>query len=250
MEYSYASDSGRMRPCNEDSVLVLKAGAVYSSARKERCLFILADGVGGSVGGGIASSLAVKTLADIMSPLLCSPGETNWKTALDSAFCDVNKKVYDHSVSSGMRGMGSTLLCCLLEGPNLHAASVGDSRLYLIDKGAGEIRQVTRDHTVVRELLDSGEITAGEALRHPGKGIMTRAVGCFPRVKADTYSLYLGGYDIALMCSDGLSDVVSGEAIVETVLGSGDLESACRNLVEKANGAGGPDNVSVMLFSI
>jgi len=248
MEVAYRSDIGKIRDLDEDSILVIRIDSVYSSIRQERALFILADGMGGHNAGEVASSLAVRKIAEYLFPTLISLADVDWSLALRSGIKEVNKSVIDYGIKNPeFQGMGTTLVVAILIDRKLYVGNIGDSRLYLINGNRKEIRQVTKDHSLVQKLVDNGKITKEEARDHPQKNIITRAIGCFPEVEADTFELDLERDDIILLCCDGLTDVVDDDEIKEIVLRNKDIQKVCDELIKAANDRGGPDNISVIL---
>jgi protein phosphatase len=142
--------------------------------------------------------------------------------------------------------MGTTCDVCFVDFDMLYVAHVGDSRVYLYRDG--EILQITTDHTLMQELLKKGDITEKEVLTHPGRHIITRAVGTEEDVKTDFITLPLKDEDVILMCSDGLTNILSDKGIAKVLLPGGNLEATAKKFVEKANEGGGDDNTTVILF--
>jgi len=227
------SDIGRKRTTNQDSFLV----------DNEIKLFAVADGMGGHSGGEVASALAIKTLEKFF--------EENKKRKEPAAqllrhcveLC--NKTIYDNSQANPkLLGMGTTLTACVLDGKWLHIAQVGDSRCYIFRDP--ELFQITEDHSQVYEMLKAGLIN--EASMHTfHKNVITRSVGYEESVQVDICSRLILPGDRYLICSDGLTGMVSNEQIAQ-ILHNFDLEQACQNLVDLANSQGGEDNISVILF--
>ena len=147
---------------------------------------------------------------------------------------------------AALSGMGTTLVAACVMGPVLCVANVGDSRLYVV--GNEEIRQITRDHSLVEELIERGEMERGSEAYHERKNIITRAIGARRGVYADFFEVTLTEGDTVLMCSDGLSNMVPDEEIFRIVSGREDLKEACGDLIDEANNNGGRDNIGVVLF--
>lgn len=249
MEYYAASDKGLIRERDEDSLATLHTSLFFSGEKKERALFILADGLGGHRAGEVASREAVKKFLAEVSEYLLSEKEYYWPDILENALKETNKALYEYSLRRpAYAGMGTTLISALISEDTLFAISVGDSRLYILKEK--ELFQVTKDHSVVQEMIDRGEISKEEARHHPKKSLLTRAVGIEPSVEADHYSLDLKGCSQILLCCDGLTDVVSDEEIRFTLMTSQTPEKACKSLIEMANKAGGPDNISLILIRL
>ncbi|MFZ2454974.1 MAG: Stp1/IreP family PP2C-type Ser/Thr phosphatase [Candidatus Altiarchaeia archaeon] len=251
MEYSYASDRGRLRQKDEDSILIVRESFSYSGAAHERTLFLLADGMGGRSAGEIASMLAVKKIAEKVMPHMSSRGDADPKTLLCGAIEYASREIAQYSAGNvNLSGMGSTIVSAILSGYDLHVAHAGDSRLYVIDPQTQDIRRITKDHSVVQELIAAGKLTTGEAGRHPQRGLLTRALGTHPAVHPDSCSVGLEMGSYVLLCCDGLTDVLPEEEIKETILKASDLKNACSALIDAANNAGGPDNISVILIRV
>jgi serine/threonine protein phosphatase PrpC len=150
------------------------------------------------------------------------------------------------SEQDDLHGMGTTVVVALATEQSLIIAHIGDSRLYLVHNG--EIRQVTEDHSLVNELVKSGQITYEESLHHPRKNVVTRALGTEPYTEPDLQHVYWDVSDMALLCSDGLSNLVTPEQVVETLSLPNDLDFKVKQLIELALKAGGDDNISVALL--
>lgn len=251
MKIAYKSDIGKVRDLDEDSILVIRIDSVYSSLQQERALFILADGMGGHNAGEVASSLAVRKTAEYLFPVLISSGDFDWHLALRSGIEESNISILDYSTKNPeFGGMGTTIVVAILIDRKLYVGNIGDSRLYLINKNRKKIKQITKDHSLVQKLVDSGQIKKEDAKFHPQKNIITMALGCFPEVDVDTFELDLEKEDIILLCCDGLTDVVDDDEINNIVLINEDVKKACDELVRAANDKGGHDNISVILFNL
>jgi protein phosphatase len=236
LEISYCTDVGRARSLNEDSLLAVELGnGVY--------LLAVADGMGGYVAGEVASRMAVRAVEATAKKLI---GLLDFGRVLVACVNKINHEIYEMSSNSPEhRGMGTTLVAAILKDGKAIIANVGDSRAYLIREG--EIRRITKDHSYVQAMIDAGAISEEEAFKHPMKNVITRAVGCKKDVEADLYEVEIRKGDYLLLCSDGLTDLLSEEDIKETVLKSNNLEAACSMLVHKANEEGGEDNITVIL---
>lgn len=228
------TDIGQKRSNNQDSILV----------NSELGLFAVADGMGGHSGGEVASSMAVKTLEHAFSQR--SP-DTEVSTLLETAITECNKVIYNQSQQNPqLRGMGTTLSAAYIEDEILHIGQVGDSRLYLYR--AHNLYQITEDHSQVYELLKAGLITES-GMDSFQKNIITRSVGYEKDVKVDLFQRQIVKGDRYLICSDGLSGMVTDEQIAQVFLNF-DIETSARNLVALANAQGGEDNISVVIFEI
>lgn len=244
MEIGYSWDTGLLRNLNEDSILGTRFDLKTHLGVVSAGLFAVADGMGGHNAGEIASNLAVRTFhAECISGLLTQPAVPPL-TILGVAFSKANAVVLD-AASDELLGMGATLTAALVLGNNLYVAHVGDSRCYVIN--TRETIQVTKDHSVVQELIDAGAITPEEARNHPRRNEITRALGFSRDIAPDLYHVKLYSGDNILLCSDGLCSVLPSNKISETILSSSSLSQACTDLTAQANLAGGPDNISVII---
>ena len=245
------TDVGRRRLGNEDAFLVADLAAesgfnvnASGHCRDERgSLLVVADGMGGAAAGEIASAMAIATLREALMGIPCeqSAGE-ELKLAVETA----NESIWTRAQQDGrLRGMGSTLTAALVQAGVAHICQVGDSRAYLI---RGErIRQLTKDQSLVQLLVDMGDITPEQAAHHPQKKVILQALGAKPTVKAEMTTVELCRDDYLLLCSDGLSNLVAPAEMQDVVAQSHDLEAACWQLVELANGRGGEDNITVIV---
>ncbi|MBE5784243.1 MAG: Stp1/IreP family PP2C-type Ser/Thr phosphatase [Clostridiales bacterium] len=233
MIYAARSVTGK-RANNEDSVYVPKYGEIS--------LAVVADGMGGHSAGNVASAMAVETVAAELK----KGGAGSPSTLVKSAVNRANTAVYDYArAHSECRGMGTTLVLALVFKTRFVAANVGDSRLYHYH--AGKLTQITADHSYVAELLASGYITKEEALRHPRRNLITRALGTRASEKADVFECAWEENDILLLCSDGLYSELEDKALLEMIEKYKNIEDACDALVRLALDAGSTDNVSAVL---
>jgi serine/threonine protein phosphatase PrpC len=229
------TDVGRVRSGNEDSYFC------------GRTVFAVADGLGGHQGGEVASAAVVEPLAALDGREFAEPGEA--AEALAAAILEGNSAILERAAGDpGLWGMGTTVTAAALAGDrHLQLAHVGDSRAYLLRDGS--LDQLTTDHTVVGELVRRGRLTPEQAAIHPERSILTRAVGLDPRVPVDTPDpLELRDGDQVLLCSDGLTEAVDDGRIAELLSATDDGDAACRSLIDAANAAGGPDNITVVLL--
>lgn len=230
-EHAERSDTGRVRSSNEDAFLVRAP------------LFVVADGMGGANAGEIASRTAVEVFAGGLAR-----GEDP-ESRLAETLATANAQIHAASQSdSARRGMGTTATAALIGDGTVAIAHVGDSRAYLL-RGGGLV-QLTRDHTLVDELLREGRLTPEQAAGHPQRSIITRALGPEPHVQVDTFTEELEEGDVLLLCSDGLTGMVSDDLIRSTVGEARSLSAAAKSLIRKANEAGGRDNITVVLIRI
>jgi PPM family protein phosphatase len=232
VQYAVASDTGRKRRRNEDNYVVAPP------------LFAVADGMGGAQAGEVASKLAASTLeTEDRLPLR---GVERVAALIQQA----NRRVFDRAATDpAASGMGTTMTVALVEGMTVVIGHVGDSRAYLV-RGA-TMEQLTEDHSLVNELLKSGQLSPEEALTHPQRSVITRAVGTDPDVDVDAFTIDGRDGDIFLICSDGLTDMVGDVDILELVeRDRDDLDRAVRALVAAANRGGGEDNITAVAFRI
>jgi len=225
------TDPGRMRRHNEDAYVI------------EPPLFAIADGMGGAQAGEVASRLATAALKE-------AGADGGGEQRITQLIQEANRRVYDRSSSDpNTSGMGTTITVALVEDDRVAFGHVGDSRAYLIR--AAQMEQLTEDHSLVNELLKTGKLSREEAESHPQRSVITRALGTDPDVDVDTFSVAAENGDLFLLCSDGLTDMVSEESILDVVeRNRKDIDSALRALVKAANRGGGQDNITVVAFEI
>lgn len=206
-------------------------------------LFVVADGMGGHKAGDYASKLAVTTMVEEIA----GSDETIPEKLLGRAIETANGKVRESAEKMPeLEGMGTTVVAASCDSGTLSVANVGDSRLYIV--GGHEIRQITRDHSWVEEMVRRGGLGRDEARNHPDKNIITRAVGAEDTVKADFFSVKLEEGDLILMCTDGLTNMLEDEEIRMILDGARDIVEKAEELVRRANENGGMDNISVILI--
>ena len=204
-------------------------------------LFVVADGMGGHQAGDYASKCTVEVM---IKEIAKSEGE-DIERVLVKAIKAANREIIkEASGDEHLKGMGTTVVAATVKEQMLYFANVGDSRLYLIND---KIRQLSKDHSLVEEMVRLGGIKAEEARNHPDKNIITRAIGVKENVEPDIYEYRLKKGDIILMCTDGLSNMVEDEDMFNIVKGSRDVVEAVQMLIEKANSNGGRDNIGVIV---
>ena len=224
------SDVGLVRSHNEDSFLLRTP------------LFAVCDGMGGHAAGEVASSIAVETIGE-KAP--ATADDTLLGAAVESANIAI---IEGAAAGKGKVGMGCTASAVLIEGNKMAVAHVGDSRVYLLRHGT--LVRVTHDHSYVEELVDSGQITADEARVHPSRSVITRALGSDPDMYADHFSLEVNDGDRIIVCSDGLSSMITDASIEALAVSSVTPQQAADNLVSAALTAGGGDNVTVIVIDV
>lgn len=230
------TDVGRRREVNQDYV--------YATDRPVGPfpnLLVVADGMGGHKAGDFASKFTVETLKKELKESEAGKPEEIFRAAIETAN---HKLIEAASQDVKLEGMGTTLVAATVIGNTLYFANIGDSRLYLI---SDNIRQLSKDHSLVEEMVRLGGIKAEEARNHPDKNIITRAMGVKDEAKADFYEFRIRRGDKILMCTDGLSNMVEDEDMFGIVKGSRDIIEAVHMLIDKANEAGGRDNIGVVM---
>src|SRR5262245_58012493 len=231
VEHIGRTDVGRQRSANEDAFVVAPP------------FFAVADGMGGAKAGEVASQLA----ADAFS----GEGESGEapEEQLSRILREANRRIYEIAATDeSRRGMGTTLTAAKVHDSQVSLGHVGDSRAYLMRDG--NLEQLTRDHSLVAELERSGQLTPEAAEHHPQRSIITRALGPEPDVDVDTYTLTGRDGDVFLLCSDGLTGMLSDADVAAIMRGADSLDAAAEELVHAANQSGGKDNITVVLFRL
>jgi protein phosphatase len=230
------TDVGMVRQVNQDYVYITnKALGTLPN------LFVVADGMGGHQAGDYASKYTVEVLRRELKENL----ETDIEKSLVSAIKTANREIIKAANQDPeLKGMGTTVVVATIVNQMMYFANVGDSRLYLINQG---IVQLTKDHSLVEEMVRLGGIKPEEAKNHPDKNIITRAIGAKDHVEVDFYEHRLKKGDIILMCTDGLSNMVEDEELFHIVQGGRDIVESAQSLVETAKENGGSDNIGIIL---
>ncbi len=237
MESFSITDIGVKRKMNQDFVF-----CEQNQVGNLSNLFIVADGMGGHKAGDFASRFSVEKVVEyIRSSKLTSPIRI-----FEEAIKNTNMLLLNEAKENpNLEGMGTTFVIATIMEDILYVGNIGDSRLYLIHD---DIKQITRDHSLVEEMIKNGELTKSEARFHPNKNIITRALGASGEAIPDFFEVSLKNEDIILMCSDGLSNMIDDTEIFETVSSRRDkIKSAVRALIEKANEYGGKDNITAIV---
>jgi len=232
------SDVGRHRERNEDSYLLFPPIDEHDAA-----LYVVADGMGGHVAGEVASSIAVNTIGSYFRKNVAGTIVDRIREAVEASSIDI----YETGQMSGRQGMGSTVVCVVIQGERLVSAHVGDSRVYRLRRG--EIERITHDHSWVQAQVDSGVLTPEQAETFEARNIITRALGVEPTVEVETKEFEILVGDHYILCSDGLHGLVKDQEIAEHVIGTSP-EEACDRLIALANDRGGPDNVTAIVIEI
>lgn len=235
------SDAGMVRRENQDSFRIEYPGG--------KTLLLVCDGMGGANGGAVASDLACESFLSNLNLALSKKDIPEDSILLSDAASFANISVYDRACSRPeYEGMGTTLVAALITEDQCSVVNVGDSRAYLCR--GGQCSQITRDHSLVEELVQRGEITRDEARHHPRKNVITRAVGLGYRMRCDRFVLRVRAGDGILLCSDGLSNLLEDEEIAGIVFSVEEPETACDLLLRKALERGAPDNVTAALLRV
>ncbi len=223
------TDIGCVREHNEDSLVVAPP------------LYAVADGMGGHAAGEVASEVAVRSLAENAPSTVDSEG-------LGNAVMTANYAVINAAQEKGRNGMGTTMTAALLERDKLAIAQVGDSRAYLLHQGT--LQQITRDHSLMADMIEAGEITPEEARVHPQRSVITRALGSDPDMQPDLYEINVSAGDRLLLCSDGLTTMLEDNEIEKILIRTRDPQRCASILVNEAIAAGGHDNVTVIVVDV
>jgi PPM family protein phosphatase len=227
-ETVWRSDTGRQRRDNEDNAF----------ARPP--LFVVADGMGGAQAGEVASAIAVEAFEQGL------PASGSPEQRLAATVREANRRIYERAQADHERaGMGTTLTAAYVDDAALAIAHVGDSRAYLFREGS--LERLTQDHSLVEELVRQEKLTPEQAAEHPQRSIITRALGPEASVEVDTWTYPVRAGDLLLLCSDGLTSMVSEEGVAEILAAPDSLSAAAAALIDAANRAGGRDNITVVL---
>ncbi len=236
------TDKGAVRAQNQDSYYL-------KSVEDELVTALVCDGMGGALAGDVASSLAV----EVASAYLESLGKEELRQAPGEHLTRVinlsNDAVYRKAVNDPQcAGMGTTMVAVIADGRDLQIVNIGDSRAYRV--GEEGIIKVTRDHSVVEDLVSRGEITREEARLHPRKNLITRCLGAESKAQPDLYEVKMNQGDFLLLCSDGLSNTLTDQELLYEILYGGTPKSCCQRLLDMALSRGAPDNVTAVLIQM
>ncbi|MBZ9687953.1 Stp1/IreP family PP2C-type Ser/Thr phosphatase [Clostridium estertheticum] len=230
------SDVGNVRKTNEDSVGYFE-GSDFD-------IYAVADGMGGHNAGEVASELAIKVILEYVKQ---NQHGMDLKEVLSEGIKSANKKIYEMaSESDALSGMGTTITICFKKQDKMVVANVGDSSCYVIDSNR-KLLKITRDHSLVQQLLDNGTITEEKARNHPNKNIITRALGTNEEVEVDLFDVDLNSIIKCILCTDGLTNDVTYEEMYDIIM-ENDNDSSCKMLVDLSKSKGGRDNISVIVF--
>jgi len=249
LSVGWATDVGEVRRHNEDTALIITSAHDGDNALPTFGLFVLADGMGGHQAGEVASSLAARFVAhhivgQLYLPLLITQEYDTFRPALTEVLVEAVQAA-NSTVAERVPGGGTTLTCALILGPRAYIAHVGDSRAYIVTEEG--LDQITHDHSLVDRLVELGQLTPDEAAVHPQKNVLYRAVGQSGFLEVDTPIRTIPQDGRLLLCSDGLWSVVDEKKMAQIVTTAPSLQAACDSLVEAANRAGAPDNITAIL---
>lgn len=230
------SDVGLKRTLNEDFASYLE--------KEEFKIYVVADGMGGHNAGEVASEMAAMRIVNYINENFSSD---KVEKLIVNAIEKVNRDIFNFSnTNENLNGMGTTVTACFITKKFIHVANVGDSCCFAIKNN--EIKKITKDHSLVQELVDIGSISEKEAENHPKKNIITRALGTSSRVSVDVFELKNSEYDLYILCSDGLTNELTKEEILQVVIEEEDYVKIANKLVFLAKEKGGRDNITVLLF--
>jgi len=252
MSFGVASDVGQVRPTNQDHVFALQTSLPGPNGQETLGLFIVADGMGGHLGGATASARAVaivtlEVLEGLVMPILREDPPAAIQNLMREAVLTANRRILAEAAQQH-NDMGTTLTAALLLAGRCYQAHVGDSRLYTHTTEGLACR--TRDHSMVARLLELGQITPEEAINHPKRNYLYQSVGQQDDIEVESDSFPLDGCDSLLLCSDGLWGVVEEQVLLQTLEGGQEPQKICEDLVALANEAGGEDNISLILVAL
>lgn len=242
MKFAVKSHTGLVREKNEDSFSIITGQSGIP------VVLVIADGMGGHNSGEIASKMAVDHISSRILEMPSNPAmEDSILEFISRLMEEANTRIYSLSSKKGANyGMGTTLITAVAFENKLFIGHAGDSRVYLIRNG--RIERITTDHSLIEELVRTGTLSRSEADNHPRKNIITRAVGCNESIQIDTYKCDIYDDDIFILCTDGLTNMLSEDEIVEVAESAPSPEAACEELVDRANKNGGEDNITVIIL--
>ena len=240
MQIAQATDIGLMRSTNQDAF----AAHIFS---ENAAFAVVCDGMGGSAAGHIAASSAVKIISEqIIAHFKADMSSNSIKSLLQSAIIAANISIYDMQTSvDDLKGMGTTVVACLISNKIAHIMHAGDGRAIIFNKDL-TYNQITTDHSIVQSMIESGELTETEARAHPRKNIITRAMGVNETIKLDYNEVELQDGDTLMLATDGLTNYVDYETIKQ-IFSSEEFINIPQTLVAKANKNGGGDNITAVI---
>lgn len=240
-----ATDIGTTRKTNQDTYKF-----EFLNDNETQMLAVVCDGMGGANAGNVASDIAANTFLDnVKEEIQPHMSKEYAKNIMKTAAEKSNQIIYELSKEKKeFSGMGTTLVALLISGNNATVVNVGDSRCYHINSDG--IYKITRDHSLVAQLIESGRLTESQARNHPNKNLITRALGAERQVEADIFEPAIKSGDYLFLCTDGLSNYVSEQEILYEVVHGGECENCCERLIDIANARGGSDNITAALVEV
>ena len=240
VRFTVESDVGRKRIINEDR-------AAFLERPDNLKLALLADGMGGHNAGDVASEMAIEEMTNYFLNTDFKEDSLDKRQWMEETISTINKKIYDHSLKhENCQGMGTTLIAVLIDNNQCLIAHIGDSRVYYFTSKSVDL--ITRDHSYVNILIDSGEISEEDAQNHPKKNFIVKDLGTEPTIEPDFYELTLQQYSYLLICSDGLSNKISTDEMAAIITYPMSIHEKGKKLVQLANDSGGEDNISLILL--
>lgn len=234
MRFNASTDIGKIKENNEDNLLTISNDSIS--------LFAVADGMGGHDFGEEASLIAITFIKNNYQDMLSNK---NIKDEIYNMFLAINNLIFKTGISkNSLNGMGTTLTLAVIISNELYIGHVGDSRCYIINE---KIKQLTKDHSYVEQLIDKGMITKAQAKTHPKKNIITRALGTMKNIEVDLMDYQIKDNDIIMLCTDGLSNLLEDNELKEIIETTELLENANKKMVKLANDRGGFDNITVII---
>lgn len=238
-QFASATDVGLVRQQNED--------AMYAKVLNPSVgLFLVADGMGGAAAGEVASHLAIETVSqEFLREIDTATAELDWRVIINKAFESANREIYTARRAAG-NDMGTTLVGALLVGTHAIIANIGDSRAYHVNRQT--IRPISKDHSIVQMLVDSGQIQPDEVRIHPQRNLILRCLGEQREIETDLFDVEMSPDEWLLLCSDGLWEMVLDAEIHGIITNAPTLDEACQALIQSAKEHGGHDNITVVLI--
>lgn len=240
MEYGYQSHIGQVRAINQDAYLILDN--IYDDIE----IFAVADGLGGHNAGEVASNTLLDKIRKYFSNNPIIEHDEICQRKIIKEIQDINQQIYHQGINNPeLTGMGTTLTMSIFMKDTLYLFHVGDSRAYIINNK--EILQLTKDHSLVEQLVSQGEISRDEAQSHPNKNILTRAIGTELNTEIDYYTYIVKEQDKILLCTDGLTNLLDKD-IIKDIVNKNNCQRAVDIMIDKANELGGNDNITLIVF--
>lgn len=237
LTYSYATDVGRVRPHNEDAVHIFE--------NNETLVMVVADGMGGHASGDVASQMAIEQVKQLFSDDLYFKSKEAAGVWISQILEQVNDNILTYAAKHNARNMGTTLVMAVITKTFVVVANIGDSRAYVL--AFDKLRQITKDHTFVRELVEKGQISERAAKVHPNKNVINKALGANALLEFDLLTIEHYDIEAILLCTDGLTGLIEDQEILAVLKTEAPSAVKVARLIAKANARGGRDNVSVAL---